>query len=127
MDKLLSAAAQAATRAYAPYSGFAVGAAVELSDATIITGNNQECSSSSLTICAERVALATAMAANPKAVVLRVAIYSQNSPHSISPCGACREFIAQVANRCGVDIEIIGVMPGKSVRISELLPLPFVR
>lgn len=125
MDNLLKRAVLAATRAYAPYSEFKVGAAVELADGQIIEGNNQECASSSLTICAERVALATAFAANPSAVVRRIAIYSPNTPGGIAPCGACREYIAQCSHRTGVDIQIIGLPDAQTLPISTLLPLQF--
>lgn len=125
MDNLLKRAAQAANRAYAPYSQFRVGAAVELVDGQIVEGNNQECAASPLCICAERVALATAFAANPSAVVRRIAVYSPNTPSGIAPCGACREFIAECARRCGVDIEVLGLPDNQTMPISLLLPHQF--
>lgn len=112
-------------RAYAPYSNFRVGAAVELQDASVVTGSNQECAAYSSTICAERVALSSALATYPAAKVQRIAIYSPESPEGISPCGCCREFIAECARRGEHDIVIIGMKGGKEVKISELLPGAF--
>lgn len=136
MDNLLLAARDASAGAYCPYSGFAVGAAVELSGGVVVTGANQECASSSLTICAERVALAYAMSQYPNARVLRIAIFATHAA-GITPCGACREFLQQCALRGGAafggdnanggkfyDIEII--TPDATYHLSDLLPHPFI-
>lgn len=124
MDPLLKLAAAAAQNGYAPYSGFKVGAAVECLSGETSTGNNQEVASYGLTICAERVALATLFAKNPNAKVQSIAIYSPNAKEGIvRPCGACREYIAECAKRSTTDIKVI--MADCSVNISELLPLPF--
>ncbi len=125
MDPLLNSAIEAAMRAYAPYSDFRVGAAVELHDSIVVTGSNQECSAFGASICAERVALSYAMATYPASKVHRIAIYSPESPEGISPCGVCREFIAECARRSEYDIEIVGLKGGKTVKISELLPQAF--
>ncbi len=125
MKTLLDYAKEAATHAYAPYSNFHVGAAVELTDGTIVTGSNQEVGSYSLAICAERVALSSAFHQYPTAKVKRIAIYSPNRPDGIPPCGACREYISECSLRSGIDIEIIGVKEGKVYTISELLPESF--
>lgn len=124
MDNLLKIAKLAADSAYAPHSGFRVGAAVMTASGEIVTGNNQEADSYSLTICAERVALAKLFSENPEAKATQIAVYTlNNSEGVVRPCGACREYIAQSARRCGIDIEV--VMADRSVRISELLPLAF--
>ncbi|MFI3287864.1 MAG: cytidine deaminase [Rikenellaceae bacterium] len=125
MKSLLEHAMQAAQCAYAPYSNFKVGAAIELSDGTIVTGSNQETGSYSLTICAERVALSSLFHRCPSAVIVRMAVYSPNMPDGIPPCGACREYISECAARCGVDIEIIGLPGGGVAKISELMPFAF--
>ncbi len=125
MDSLLNAAIKASQTAYAPYSNFRVGAAVELCNGAIITGSNQECASYSLTICAERVALSSAFSRFPTASIRRIAIYSPDSPEGISPCGACREYLAECARRGSEDIEIIGLKGGSSAMLSELLPSAF--
>ncbi len=126
MDKLLKRAIEASSTAYAPYSGFCVGAAVELESGEIVVGSNQECASYSLTICAERVALAAALSNFPNGVVRRIAIYSPQSPSGIAPCGACREFIMECARRGEVDIEIIGIDGEHTTTISALLPHSFI-
>ncbi|MEG1414537.1 MAG: cytidine deaminase [Mucinivorans sp.] len=124
MDPLLQMAKEAAQQAYAPYSSFKVGAAVECTCGQIVTGNNQEVSSYSLTLCAERVALAKLFSDNPAARVARLAIYSPSAPGGVvRPCGACRQYIAECAQRSGTDIEI--VMADKKELISTLLPLAF--
>lgn len=124
MDSLLLAAQEAANQAYAPYSSFRVGAAVECMSGVVVTGNNQEVASYSLTLCAERVALAKLFSDHPQARVSRIAIYSPSAPGGIvRPCGACREYIAEMARRSGTDIEI--VMVDQTLPISRLLPLAF--
>lgn len=125
MDSLLQAAAAAAQKAYAPYSDFRVGAAVLCADGSVIAGNNQENASYSLTLCAERVALAKLFSENPLASVLKIAIYAPNNAQgTIRPCGACLQYIKECAERSGTDIEV--VMADGVMKISELLPAPFV-
>lgn len=124
MHPLLQVAAESAQKAYAPYSSFKVGAAVETSTGQITTGNNQETASLSLCICAERVALAKLFSDDPAAIVSRIAIYSPSAAKGIvRPCGACREYINECAKRSGVEIEVI--MVDRTEKISTLLPLAF--
>lgn len=125
MKTLLNHAIEASKNAYCPYSKFQVGAAVELSDGTIVTGCNQEGASYSVTICAERVALSSVFASRPDAKVVRIAVYSPNMPDGIAPCGICREYISECARRCDIDIEVVGLPGGESAKISELLPHSF--
>jgi cytidine deaminase len=90
-SSLIQAAIQAQQRAYAPYSNFAVGAAILTAGGNVYPGANVENASYGLTICAERVAAATAVAAGDRDFVA-IAIASRGGA---SPCGACRQFLAE--------------------------------
>jgi cytidine deaminase len=116
-DALIDAAWQARKLAYAPYSNFAVGAALLAADGRIFAGCNVENISYGLTICAERVAIGSAVAAGVREF-LAVAVVADTSV-AISPCGACRQVLAEfsvprvmLANR----IERL------EFRLEELLP-----
>ncbi len=94
-DVLIAAALEARKQAHAPYSRFQVGAAIESESGEIFSGCNVENASYGLTICAERVALSTAVAAgHRKFVALAVA-----TPGGAMPCGACRQFLSEFAVR----------------------------
>ena len=121
-EKLISAAKEAALKAYAPYSRFRVGAAVLADDGTVYTGVNVENRSYGLTICAERNAIAHGVAMGMKAVKA-VAIYSPDSEDPLPPCGACRQVITEFA---GPDAAVICCgSRGNAVEIpvSELYPM----
>lgn len=90
---LVESAKSARASAYAPYSHFPVGAALECSDGTVFTGCNVENLSFGLTMCAERVAVGTAVAAGRRDF-LRIAI-AADTDVPISPCGACRQVLAE--------------------------------
>ena len=90
---LLAAARTAHAHAYAPYSHFHVGAAVLLSDGTIVKGCNVENASYGLTCCAERVAVFSAIA-DGRQDFAAVAVYT-NAPTLTKPCGACRQVLAE--------------------------------
>jgi cytidine deaminase len=98
LPKMLEAARQAALQAYAPYSQFTVGAAIWTRSDRIITGCNVENSSFGLTICAERTA-ATRAIVEGDLDWLAIAVVS---PSSVTPCGACRQFLAEFAPRLEV-------------------------
>ena len=98
---LLAEAQRIQARAHAPYSKFRVGSAV-LAGGTIYTGANIENASYGLAICAERTAVIAAVLAGHKAIEA-VAVYTDARPPS-SPCGACRQFIAEFADPAGVQI-----------------------
>ena len=90
--ELLAAAREVRERAYAPYSGFAVGAAALGDDGRIYIGANVENASYGLTLCAERAAIAAAVAGGARAITA-IAIVADRPA---SPCGACREVIAEL-------------------------------
>lgn len=119
---LLATAAAARTRAYAPYSSFAVGAALLTGEGAVFTGANIENSSFGLTVCAERVALWNACQAGYRRFS-RLAVVADCSPPPL-PCGACRQVILELAG----DIEVtMGNLQGEVVQrnLSDLLPEPF--
>jgi cytidine deaminase len=125
-------AIKSAGKAYAPYSGFSVGAAVLLSSGKIITGNNQENAAYPSGLCAERVALFAASALYPD-VKIDTIVVTIKTAHKItepvSPCGACRQVIAEYENRQNQKIKIIfSGETGKSITvdgIENLLPIIF--
>ena len=119
---LIQAAKKAKQYSHAPYSNFRVGAAVLNKAGKIYTGCNIENSSYSLTICAERTALFKAL--SESRVAFTALAIASDSDELISPCGACRQVILDLAG----DIDIILTSRnGKSrlLRSTELLPLPF--
>lgn len=120
-DELLARARAARDAAYAPYSGFAVGAAVESGDGTVFVGCNVENVSYGLTVCAERVAVAAAVTAGHRSF-RRIAI-STSETLATPPCGACRQVLAEFAP----DLEVWSEGSGHRMlwRLSELLPARF--
>lgn len=121
---LIAAAKTVAANAYAPYSGFRVGAALRLADGLIVTGANVENASYGLTLCAERSALARAVGEHGPAVrVHAIALFNLNAA-ACSPCGACRQVLAEFA---APDAWIIFPFAGKvEIRpFTDLFPFPF--
>jgi cytidine deaminase len=120
-EGLIERARSAACNAYAPYSGFHVGAALLCSDGEVFCGANVENRSYGLTCCAERSAVFAAVSAGKQSFAA-IAIYSPDSPHPLPPCGACRQVIAEF----GAEIDVLCCGSEGSVhrcRISDLLPL----
>jgi cytidine deaminase len=121
-ERLLKAAGQARNHAYAPYSGFRVGAAILTGDGAVFAGCNVENGSYGLTICAERVALFKAVSEG--SVNLEAIALLTDTPEPVMPCGACRQALAEF----NPDLAVIsGTVQGKAVsrRLSELLPDAF--
>ncbi len=119
-DALVQAAMEARERAYAPYSAFKVGAALLTRSGKVYTGSNVENASYGLTVCAERVAVFSAVSAGEREFCA-IAIASQNG---VSPCGACR----QVLREFGPDLRmIIADAQGRRRErtLAELLPDDF--
>jgi len=124
--QLRQAATGAAQHAYAPYSNFRVGAALLLENGSIVSGCNVENASFGLTICAERSALVQAVARFGCAVRVRAVLVTNLNQTASSPCGACRQFLAEFASP---DTPIyFPDSDGEAVEtMSSLLPFGFSR
>jgi cytidine deaminase len=120
-DTLVEAARAVQLRAYAPYSKFRVGCALEAEDGRVFVGCNVENASYGLTICAERAAVCAAVAAG--AHRFRRAVVVSDADPPAAPCGACR----QVLSEFGRELRVEGVSPAGTVSwtIAELLPSAF--
>ena len=122
ISALIAAAWKAREQAYAPYSGFAVGAAVQTASGQIYGGCNIENVSYGLSNCAERTAMFQAIAHGERQLV-RIAVCA-DTPEPVAPCGACR----QVMQELGPQMEVILVnQAGAQIvtTVEELLPYSF--
>ena len=131
-QKLAQAAIEATASSYAPYSNFNVGAAVMFEDGEIIKGSNQENAAYPSGLCAERTALFYASATRPGKIMTSIAIAaSQNGvlcENPVTPCGACRQVMAQYQTKSGRPMSTILVGAGKVwkfEKIDDLLPFIF--
>ena len=135
-QELIAAARAAALRAYAPYSRFSVGCAIESVDGDIVTGANMENACYGLGVCAEISALTAAQAAFGLAKVARIAVAGGDGSgaelagtSTVTPCGGCRQSILEAAQLSGRDVEILcasgdGTMVERH-RIADLIPHGF--
>ena len=130
--KLADAAIEATSLSYAPYSNFNVGAAVMFEDGDIVKGANQENAAYPSGICAERTALFYASASRPTAPMTGIAIAAgqngQLCKSPVTPCGACRQVMAQYQTKSQRPMAII-LIGGEKIlkfeKVEDLLPLIF--
>ena len=122
INALIAAALAVRENAFAPFSKFKVGAAIEDTDGEVYTGCNVENATYGLTVCAERVAVFKAISEGARQF-RRIAV-AADSETLTPPCGACRQILWEF---CG-DIEIVLVNPRGKIetwRLKELFPRPF--
>ncbi len=130
--ELAQAAVEATAQAYAPYSKFNVGAAVLFEDGVIVKGANQENAAYPSGLCAERTALFYASASRPDKAMVAIAIAAgqngQLCEMPATPCGACRQVMAQYQLKSGLPMRVLLVGAHKIWRfekVDDLLPLIF--
>ena len=130
--EIVEAARKATANSYAVYSGFNVGAAVRLSDGTVVSGTNQENAAYPSGLCAERVTMFYANSRYPNVApkALAIATFADGDflDEPITPCGACRQVLLETEVRYGVDMDVLlygkrGIYKLSSVK--ALLPLSF--
>ncbi len=131
-QELVAKAKEILTNAYAPYSGFSVGAAVLLANGNVITGNNQENAAYPSGICAERTAIFYANAQFPgmevKAIAITASVNGKIINQPAYPCGACRQVLLEARNRTGKPMKVILAGSEKIEVVGDardLLPMPF--
>lgn len=134
-EELLDAARDAASRAYAPYSRFHVGAALLFADGSVVTGANVENASYGLSLCAETVAVAKVLSEDWRGGLEAVAVFGGmvdeaghvNPRDVVTPCGRCRQVVSELAQLGGTDplILCLGSDEVVEIRLSELLPRAF--
>ncbi len=132
-QQLFEKAREVLKKAHAPYSRFKVGAAVALQNGDIICGNNQENAAYPSGLCAERVALFYAAAQYPDQKIKSILVIAESEKGDlncrVSPCGACRQSIAEYEQKQGSGIEIIFMHDAEAFlscqSIKDLLPLGF--
>ena len=126
-DRLIAAARAASASAYAPYSKFHVGAALAFEDGAVVSGANVENASYGLSLCAETVAVAAAMAQGRRGGLVAVAITSEPGGVPVPPCGRCRQVLQELAGLGGTDPQVwcAGADEVLELRLSGLLPHAF--
>jgi cytidine deaminase len=121
--ELLKAAERALDRAYAPYSGFHVGAALRTRDGKVYPGCNIENSSFGATVCAERVAIFKAVSEGEGSFEA-IALVSRDDPR-VLPCGICRQVLWELAG--DLDVVIGGISSVEVLKLSSLYAQPFIK
>jgi cytidine deaminase len=136
-DSLVQRARAAALGAYAPYSRFSVGCAIESLDGEVAVGSNMENACYRLGVCAELAALTAAKQAFGLDRIARIAVAGGNVGAAgslagaavVTPCGGCRQSILEAAHVCGRDLELVCAngdgTKTETRRISELIPAGF--
>jgi cytidine deaminase len=128
-EQLLDLARQAAAKAYAPYSNFNVGCAVESVDGEVVTGANMENACYRLGICAEQSALTAAQHLFGLDKIARIAVVGGTDATVCTPCGGCRQAILEAARLSGLDIQILCGSGDKAAiqrhTIGALIPFGF--
>ena len=132
-QQLLRKAIESAQTAYAPYSNFKVGSAVLLENGEIVCGSNQENAAYPSGLCAERVALFYSGAHFPGVKIKSIAVTAfppdETEPAAVSPCGDCRQVMAEYEHRYARNIELIMMGANGKVlvfnNVTELLPFMF--
>jgi len=124
-ESLIARARAAAQFAYAPHSGFRVGAAALADDGRVFSGCNVESASYGLTLCAERTAIVAGVAAGVRRfrglAVSCIDAAPDAGPEARTPCGACRQFLSEfLADDAPIEVDGVGVFT-----LRELFPLPF--
>jgi len=133
---LIEAARAASARAYAPYSGFHVGAALGFADGAVVAGANVENASYGLSLCAETVAVAAAMNAGARGGLVAVALVGGPAGEGgearplagpVTPCGRCRQVLSELAAIGGTDpvVWCVSAEEVLELRLSDLLPHAF--
>ena len=130
--ELAAEAIQAMTGAYAPYSHFHVGAAVRMSNGQIVRGANQENAAFPSGLCAERTAMFAASARYPDKDMLSIAlaggVMGRLATQPATPCGACRQVMAQYQAKSGKPMSVIMISADriwKFEKVDDILPLIF--
>ena len=121
VEELLSAARVALQNSYSPYSKFQVGAAIRTNDGTIFTGTNIENVSYGLAMCAERVAIFSAIAKGYRSFTDLAVVASSGKP--MFPCGACRQVLAEFNPKLNIYIDGNSDQP---FNLLDLLPNAFI-
>lgn len=128
-DELVALARAAAAKAYAPYSNFKVGCAIESTDGEVVTGANMENACYRLGVCAEQSALTAAQHKFGLKRVARIAVVGGTDETVCTPCGGCRQAILEAAQVSGLNLPILCGSGDRSAlerhTIDELIPLGF--
>lgn len=130
---LMKEAFAARDKAYAPYSKFSVGAAIQLENGEVVTGSNQENASYPSGLCAERTTIYYAGAKFPDQKMKKMAISAKSMNHSllspVPPCGACRQAMVEYEVKQEEPMEVYFMGEGgkvvKANSVKDLLPLIF--